>query len=192
MTTAPNDFPDDLEGPAGAAWWPEHVKHWARKFFADNGIVRPMALLLCKRNPKTGLSFPKPMPVPIGIANMSTEDAKQAASDAVRKAAAKGRAFGAAFLSESWMLRASLAGGRKAEEAYREYMRSWRGRLEEHPDRLEVVTITWQHRAGGGSIWLAEIIREPGMKPFLADWMPQYAGSQAAGRFFDLLPREDT
>ncbi len=182
-------FPGDLTSAEGAAWLPRHAKAWATRFMADGGEVRPMAILLCKRNPNTGLSFAKPQPIPVAVANMDGEEAKEATVRTIRKLAAKGRAFGVAWMTESWGLKWKPS-KEENEAVFEDYRRNWVGRLSEHPDRIELVTVTWQHRAVGSSGSSAEIIRDAGAPPRLGPWSPD--ATDCEGRFVDFLPREDS
>lgn len=156
-----------------------------------------MALFLCRRNPQTGLSFAKPQIIPVLVAEMEDEAGKQAVVASFRKMAAKGRAVGVGFMTEAWTVRAQLdhaAGTRKVDELIDDYNANWRGRLNEHPERVEIVMVSWQHRAGSGSGAMAEIVRGNSGKAVLQPWvdMRDQPGGGITGRFFDLLPREDS
>jgi hypothetical protein len=213
---APDQFPDDLTGEEAAAWWPLHIKNTARGFFEKFGEVRPLAIMLCRRDPKTGLSYPRPRPVPVLITDMSNETAKENTAATLRKMAGKARAAGIGFMHEAWMLiheRAATAPPVEpappgsipgypptadmpddVKEFQDDYRANWAGRLEHHPDRAEVVIVTWQHRAAGTGGTYAEIVRgDANSKALLAAWRDDEPGPAYGimGRFVDLLPPED-
>lgn len=190
---SPDVVPEDITTEEAAAWFPEHLKHVAREMFEKVGEVRPLALLLCRRDPKTGLSYAKPRVVPMLIVDMSDDEAKSATAAAIRKAAQRGRAIRVGMMTEAW----TLGMKKSATEAefndfIDDYKRNWAGRMDEHPDRIEIVNVSWQHRAIGTGMTYAEIIRTPGQRPHLAAWLDMPGGGLGAeGRFVEFMSAED-
>lgn len=158
--------PDDLLGEEGGRWFPEHLRETAANLLARQGGVATMAILIARRNPKTRLSFAKPQLIPVVLSATSEASynaAKETMADEVRKLCRRVQAAGAGTVSEAW-------GAPQTPEEY--HRDGWRGRLGEHPGRVEMMVATWQHRAVGmGGSW-APIIRDPGEPPRLGPWEP--------------------
>jgi hypothetical protein len=184
---APSHLPEpkDLTNEDGARWFVEHLKESARRLFDAQDEVAPMALLICRKNPKTRLSFAKPHILPVLLAGVGHGE-MGGARQVLRQLAQKGAAVGVGMMFEGWMT---------TELRTKDYAHKWEGRLEDYPGRVEVLNISWQHRARGIGQATAEIIRgTPGCKPSLGPWDGHedriLLGDVASTT--DLLPPEDS
>jgi hypothetical protein len=156
-----------------------HLEFMAETFLVQ-GEFQPMAAVLAKRDPKTRMTMAKPALIPVLSALMKSENDKDALAEAVVQMAARTEAFGVIMMTEAWMLRPGVE--QKIDE--------WIGHIAEHPDSVEVLVLSYQHKHLGQGIAIADILREGGLR--LGPWRIHREGEQglkASGRFADLMPR---
>jgi hypothetical protein len=170
-----------------------NLKASARARFFDTGEHRPIAYLFCTKHPETGEQMKAVSVMP----NLGTfdEEGKQQFNSIMKVLALGAGAEAILFISEVWMVHSE---GKSREEA-EALMREYAGRLGEHPDRIEQLMITLDHRKFGNLMWTAQILRDDVAKdkPRLGPWKgtdewPRAEGSkgkmQFEGRFINLLP----
>lgn len=152
-------IPEDLLSPEAAAWFPIHIKETAADIFARRGCITPMSVMIARRNPETRFSFRKPALIPTLLA-FDSHRAKRPAAEAMRKLAKRADAFAVGMMSEAWTAPINTP----------EYYRGWEGKLGDHPERIEVLAVSWQHRLIGTGGAMADIIRDAGAPPRLGPW----------------------
>lgn len=172
----PTPVPADLLAAEAAAWFPIHLKEWAARIFAQQGGLHPMAILIARRNPKTRFSFKRATLLPIGLA-LDSQESKGPLAEEVRKMARRSDAFAAGMMAEAW-----TTSGLSTDDYLRD---GWQGRLGTHPNRVEVISVSWQHRLAGVGGALAEIFRGTGGAPVLGPWQPIPV---TGGRMVEFLP----
>ncbi len=152
-----------------------HFRDRAREVFESDGYHHIMAFLFATRDPKTSegtKAIVCVIPEKFGV-----ED-KDGYSKYIHKAAEATRSVGLILVTEMWMLKDA-----KGEDE----VEKWRGRLHEHPDRVEAIMFSTEHARYGSKLWMAEITRDPEGKPTLSAWALSPA-KQSRGRFVGLLP----
>jgi hypothetical protein len=162
-------------------------KDFAADFLKEVGELRPMVALLVTRDPRTRADLDRPMLLPIaygGGARTYEEEckAKDMFADFVRKMARELGAVGAAFMSEVWMARPRK--NESVDDVYKDLPRG----LEDHPERVEAVIITVEHRAleGRQTTYIGRIERNGADEPKVLDYEEMPGCFE--GRFANLLP----
>jgi hypothetical protein len=133
--------PPDLTNAEGARWFAEHLKEAAADFMRQRGQVNHMAVVIGTRNPKTRLKTAKPHLMPVLVAGIDDGNSKEGAVAAIKKLAAKAGAVAVGFMAEAW-------GAYQTEEEYQAYRRTAMGTIHQHPKRIELLMVSWEHRAG--------------------------------------------
>jgi hypothetical protein len=179
-----------LDSADGAGWFVEHAKGTARDLFHQNKELRPMGLMLARRDVTTSKLLPEPTIIAMGFDPefMNDGNSKEALHLHLFRTARITEAFGFAFMYEGWTLRVRAAPGEKPtmpEES-----------ISQHPDRDEAVFVMVQHQAnmkaeGAKDRAFLAPIRRLGGKAMreepvvtLGDWQEMDHGE---GRFMGLL-----
>ncbi len=191
---APIGPPHDLLSAEGAAWLTEESQRIAVHAFKAHGeLRRPFALVLARRNPTTRLSFPRPRSLLLWLdPNLcGTQKDKDALAAGLRKTLVRTEAFALALAFESWLLRASRG---PQDENFKQVLKEWTGRIREHPDRTEVVSLSVEHPAlapAGYAMHMGHILRDHVGRPTLSGWENWGDGEGGMGRFMRMLEEDD-
>jgi hypothetical protein len=141
----------------------EHME-FARSNFNKYGFLVPVSFIFMQRNPETGVKLPIPMiAVVIPAEGISDPEERKHYSASVRDLVVKGHALGVLGVYESW----TVEGGLTLEEAQK-----WSGRLNEHPNRSEVLQALYYHVASGFQMWRSVISRVEGQAPVAGPFGP--------------------
>lgn len=165
-------------------WTPEQLRestekilaHVRDKFTVDGGI-RPVSYLFGTHNPKTGADETSILCAPV-FGSFDDEE-KDIYANVLRQVAKDSQAIGILFVSEVWTLPSELV--------TEEEIQKCGGRLDDHPNRQEVVYVSFEHQRNGTTFWTAPIVRENDAVT-LGPWTEIKMGRRV-GRFVDILPQ---
>lgn len=139
-------------------------QEWAARIMVEQRRLHRMAVLMCRRHPKTGLTQPRPVLVAVIQAKASDEEF----TTAVTRFARRGEAIAQLVASEAWMRLA------------------WQSAA----DRSEVLALSFQHPQLGAGMCTAEVIRGDGGTVGVGAWtrMMNEGPFEWSGRLMDVLP----
>jgi hypothetical protein len=156
----------------------ERLRGLVRENFLRDGALLPVSFVFATKHLETQVDQVGVIVVP--VVGEFDEETKDTYSQFIRSLTKATAAVGVMFASEAWILD---GGGMDEYEKYR-------GHLQDHPDRKEVIVATLEHSRFGRRIWVAEISRLEGeAKPLLLDWNERdEPGTNAVGLFVNILP----
>lgn len=120
----------------------------ARRAFDTDGVVLPMAFIEAHRNPQTGERAAKPHLLSVPL--MGDKDTWPVL---LRKLIEKFEGTAVVIVTESW----SVLHDKKDGDAE---LTKWVGRVSEHPNATETVSVFYENSAGAGSVYTANIKRD--------------------------------
>jgi hypothetical protein len=157
----------------------------AEKAKTDEATVPPLGMIFGTRDLRTG--EPDKQRICVAPPSMFDPDSRDGYSMVLRIMAEKSAADAVVFGSEVWSIDPAVADAMTHEQYVKE-IRTWSGRLQEHPRRVELVTLTMEHvTVDGMMIWRAPIRRDGQGVPSLGDWT-QGRLTAPMGRMARILP----
>ncbi len=177
--TIPKPPLDTVEG--GEAFR-DVVFEGAKRMLESRGCLRPQCIVVARRDPETGTRFESPVIMPLGLFGDDGPEGRNAFAHVIATWAIASDALAAALIIEAWHVRAS---GEREVYALRRWVADHGGSVADHPLKIEVVQVTWEHALIGLEYWQAPIERTGDavtLGPF------ERLTAAASGRLAQLLP----
>lgn len=159
------------------------IQKGAKTNFEKDGVIVPAAFVFGTMHPETGRDFPNGFGVIYLTPEMDFNDrGKNVFATMVRYVAEKSKALGLIFITECWTVYYSADKDLREFQEYRDSGES----LENHPDRIEQVILSLEHKTGDRA-WTCEIMRDQAGVGKLSDsWKEMPKAIERLGRFTGL------
>ena len=177
-------FSDYAEFDDVAAWI-EFIKRKIAQMFNDIGALEPIAIIVPTVHPDTGERMDVPAMFIVPYEGEVTEMGKSGFAELVRALFKDVKAVAVAFAGEAWAVERELKNGDAEEQ--NKMVNELTGRVADHPEKIEVVILTVEHRLMAPKCYMSNILRSE-ERAVVAGWSDKSdLLTHSGGRFANFL-----